>query len=146
MDGTYTKAGMMNGSHSNGVATSYGSYYNIVTLTAGTISGTGMTSGSASVDICPKNWNVPTSSQQQGIVANPSGYTIVYAGFYHNSSNEGAAGTRGFWWSKTINSSASAYYIQAYNGSLAVYSYSTGSSYGVAGARDVAKSLRCLAK
>ena len=118
------------------------SYYSFYTATAhwGTNS---VSSGSSSVDICPKGWRLPTlaeystlySSYNTGAKLVASPWYGVYSGnYYYGSFNDG--GSLGCYWSSTAVNSVSAYYL-----------YFGSSSAGVGNLDKVRGfAVRCVAK
>ena len=77
-------------------------WYNYAGATAGTI--IDMSNYfTATYDICPKNWRLPTDSEQSGIRSYTTAFSPVYGGFYNDGSLYDAA-TRGYWWSATAES------------------------------------------
>lgn len=119
------------------------SYYSFYTATAhwGT---TSVTSGSSSVDICPKGWRLPTQAEYQtltntyttGATLTISPFLGVYTGGYNNNShyNGGVAGR--YWTSSASSLDSSAY---------SLYFYSSGTNVGVNG-KNLGFSIRCVAK
>lgn len=126
---------MANGSHSDGVATSYGSYYNYMAASAGTATSS-VTSGEISQDICSKNWHLPSESQYATLVKNPAGFTMVHTGEYWN----GALGWPQLthFWTRSV-----------YNSTTVWSPYISGSSFW-AGYHDESRaygeSMRCISR
>ena len=91
------------------------SYYSFYTATAhwGTNS---VSSGSSSVDICPKGWRLPTQAEYNTLIGTyTTGSTLtaspwlgVYSGYYYNGSFYNG-GSYGYYWSSTVSSSYYAY-------------------------------------
>jgi len=101
---------------------SYGVYYNYASATANTIAGYN-NSTSATYDVCPKGWRLPTSVEQ-GTIGSSSGSTTyvsawlpVYAGIYRNASLMGAS-TNGSWWSSTSYANTMRRYMYYDSGEL----------------------------
>ena len=96
----------------NSSSTTIGVWYNYAAASAMTITGSSNT-GTQTYDICPKNWRLPTNSEQSGITSYVSAYSPVASGNYYNGSltNTGY----GYWWSST-SASASNRYILYFDG------------------------------
>ena len=120
------------------------SYYSWYTATAhwGTRS---VTSGSSSVDICPKGWRLPTqaefntlvSSYSTGATLTGSPFLGVYAGYYYDSSFVDGGSVGAYWSSTAYNSSSDAYTLD-FDSSNA---YVSSSFYKYCG-----DSIRCVMK
>ena len=97
------------------------SYYSWHTATAhwGTIS---VTSGSSSVDICPKGWRLPTQADFNTLIgtyntgnalaANP--FRGIYNGYYLSSTFYNNYANDGYYWSSTASTTNSAYLLDFY--------------------------------
>ena len=96
--------------------TGTGAWYNFAAASAGYITGSS-NSNANSYDICPKNWRMPTYSEQSGITSYSSAFSPIYGGYYNNGSLLNAT-TRGYWWSATAVGSTSRYYLYYSSGSL----------------------------
>ena len=106
---------------SDGNCDAYGTYYNWYTATGGNgkySTGTGVT---ATGDICPSGWHLPTgnssgefyalntainsgsTSSPSGLVGSPANF--VYSGYYYGSSagSRGSSGGEGVYWSSTVS-------------------------------------------
>ena len=143
---------------------SYGNYYNWYSATAG--NGTfSKSSGNTAGDLCPAGWTLPTSGSASmnfglldvalgGTGSNSSSSTtptgavmsaayrsypnnFLYSGYVYGSSVD-VRGSRGFYWSKSADSSDNAYYLIFGNGFVypSYYSYFKYSGF----------SVRCLAQ
>ena len=123
---TYTEARSLISSN-----TSYGGYYNYCAASAGTVCS--QTEMDATQDICPKDWRLPTNSEQSGITGYVSAFSPVLSGYYGNGSLYGT-GSGGGWWSATAYSSSYQYSLR-YDGS----SLYTNGSYKYRG-----YSVRCI--
>ena len=109
----------------------YGTYYNYVAATAGTITGSSNTT-EATQDICPKGWRLPTGQNggEQTLLTNgtwqswnttyQTAFNPVAAGYYFNESLYNS-GSYGRWWSSTASDTAVRYYLD-YNTSNGLYS------------------------
>lgn len=102
---------------------SYGTYYNYVAATAGTVTGSSNIT-EASQDICPKGWRLPTRNEQRSIGVGGtyvSTFTPVVAGYYLSGSLRDS-GTYGYWWSSTavVDATDNRYFLRhnASNGML----------------------------
>lgn len=86
----------------------YGSWYNYVAATAGTIYGSS-NSIDATYDICPASWRLPSNYEQSSITA----YKDIFnpqAGGHYGSQGAGADSiSLGIWWSATHYSGADRY-------------------------------------
>ena len=102
---SYTEARLLGSSN-----VSYGYYYNYCAATAGTICASSSTTR-ASYDICPKNWRLPTSSEQSGIAGTSytEAYSPVTSGFYNSGRLNNSF--YGFWWSSTALTDIFRYYL-----------------------------------
>ena len=124
---TYTEARSLISSN-----TSYGGYYNYCAASAGTVCSSS-SAQSASQDICPKGWRLPTSSEQSGIISYVSAFSPVYSGFYNDGSLNDT-GSNGYWWSATAYDSRYRYVLDYNSGSL-----DTGLRH-----KDYGYSVRCI--
>ena len=116
---TYTGKGWTNlcvheGTDNNGNPTVW---YNYSAATVGTIATKGANSTAATYDVCPKNWRLPTSSEQSGITSYTIAFSPVYGGNYDNGSLNYAT-TRGHWWSATASNARGRYRLYYNSGSL----------------------------
>ena len=93
--------------------TSYGGYYNYCAASAGSVCE--QTERDATQSICPKDWRLPTSSEQSGITGYVSAFSPVLSGLY-NIGTLSNTGSYGYWWSATAYDSNNQYYLY-YNGS-----------------------------
>ena len=130
---------------SNAYVDSDGGFYNWYTATAGT--GTqSMFSGNTTVSICPKGWRLPTSgssgefrtlynnyNSSSALRSNPVNFTL--SGAVHSNSRRDQG--YGYYWSSTVNSSSSAYYLNL-NISNAIPADYSSKFYGF--------SVRCIAR
>ena len=91
-------------------------WYNYAGATAGTI--IDMSNYfTATYDICPKNWRLPTDSEQSGITNYATAFSPVCGGNYINGSYA-VATTSGLWWSATASSTSDRCYLTYNSGSL----------------------------
>ena len=123
-----------------------GNFYQWNAATAGT--GGTITSQEATDSICPKGWQLPTSNNSNsgsfgGLVGSLNSTTMTQAPYYFNPSgyvNSGSlrlAGSYGYYWSSTADSSTSfAYYLYFASGRV---------DPSTNGLRYVGQSVRCLA-
>ena len=119
------------------------SYYSFYAATAhwGT---TSASSGSSSVDICPKGWRLPTQAElttlkntyTTGATLTKSPFLGVYAGYYNNSSFSSGV-SLGYYWSSTAGNSGSAYVLRFDSSGASVNNYLRNNGYAI---RCVAKS------
>ncbi|MBR3270232.1 hypothetical protein IKG07_03235 [Candidatus Saccharibacteria bacterium] len=93
-----------------------GCWYNYKAVSAGTISGSSVSSN-ASHDICPKGWRLPMISEQIGILSYASEYNPVVGGYYYNSNIYTT--NAGKYWSSTVSDSTHFYYM-GYDGNSMV--------------------------
>ena len=138
---------LYNGNNSDGTydSTYYGGYYSWAAAVART---TGLSSGSATTSICPKNWDLPTQAlyvnlKTKGTLSNYSNasaapYNFTYGG-YRNGSNFTSQTSRGDLWTAT-----------AYSSNYAYENYITSSSFATAGSGSTyykyyGRSVRCVA-
>ena len=94
-------------------------WYNYAAATAKTITGSS-NSTSATQDICPKSWRLPTSSEQSGITSYKDAYSPVAGGNYGGGSLFDTG--YGSWWSATAYNSTVRYGLGYGGGSLYTHS------------------------
>ena len=123
-------------------------WYNYAAATAGTITGN-INSDSASSDICPSGWQLPTKAQFSAIsesggtdhndfaVLTPY-FSPNYSGYYSNG-NLVASGEWGYWWSATIGSYTERNFMRASSSSTYGSNTAEGKAY-----RYYGMSLRCM--
>ena len=116
------------------------SYYSYAAATAGTNPSTD--GESATSDICPKGWRLPTQAEFNTLVSSystssaltGSPFLAVYGGYYYNSSFK-YGGSRGHYWSSTARSSSLVYGLN-FDSSSGANAGSNGKSRGF--------SVRCV--
>ena len=132
---------------SNAYVDSDGGFYTWRTATAGTGTQALSTNGqNTTVSICPKGWRLPTSgssgefrtlynnyNSSSALRSNPVNFTL--SGAVHNNSRRDQG--YGYYWSSTVNSSNSAYYLNL-NISNAIPADYSSKFYGF--------SVRCIAR
>ena len=109
-----------------------GAWYNYCAASAGEVC-QGSTAQSATQDICPAGWMLPTYDSFGGMaVASKVSFVPIYGGNYYNGSL-GNATTNGYWWSSTMHSSSPGYQYLLYysNGSMYPSYYSKQNGYYV---------------
>jgi uncharacterized protein (TIGR02145 family) len=95
--------------HNSNNATN-GVWYNYVAATAGTITGASNTT-SASQDICPAGWRLPTDTEQSSILD----YTSAFSPVAGNRYDRGVIGEQlnyGYWWSNVAFDSQFRYFLR----------------------------------
>ena len=95
--------------------TTYGTWYNYYSATAGTIS-TDNSAENATQDICPSGWRLPTNSEFSSITSYASTFSPVVGGRYINGTLEAAYG---YWWSSTVASGYNRYALRYIGSSMA---------------------------
>ncbi|MCR5700500.1 MAG: InlB B-repeat-containing protein [Candidatus Saccharibacteria bacterium] len=75
-----------------------GAWYNFCAASAGQVCSQAQTT--ATQDICPANWHLPSNSQQSGLASYAASFLPVYGGFYIDGTLNNATG-RGEWWAAT---------------------------------------------
>lgn len=116
------------------------SYYSFATATAGVNPST----SNIEYDICPKNWQLPSSTNYNelksiypnGISQVAAPFLAVYAGMYGGDSFNGYDSARGFYWTATGFNNESAYTLDFYAGASAVNT----------GPKARGRSVRCIFK
>ena len=78
-------------------------YYNYVAASAKTILGKS-NEATATQDICPKNWRLPTRTEQSSILNYRDEYGPVMGGYYYQGSIGGSG--LGHWWASTADSAS----------------------------------------
>jgi len=113
-------------------SSTYGAYYNYAAVSAGSVTGSSNTT-TATSDICPKGWRMPTNTEQSAILGDVSIFNPSKEGFWYNKSfnNNNAGG----WWSSVASNATSRYYLR-YESALSVYNPSSGRYLGI--------SVRCM--
>lgn len=134
--------------------TTYGYWYNYCAATAGEIcqASTGWNT-SATQDICPRNWRLPTTTEAQAIapqsdpddenwpVADPTYVSVfnpVLGGLYSGGL---LSGSNGFWWTNTANNSVPTQAMTfGYNGIGLYYNF----QFGYSTQRSQGVYIRCI--
>ena len=106
-------------------SSTYGAWYNYVAVTAGTISGDNNRT-SATKDICPSGWHLPTVDEFSLITSYKGIFSPVHGGFYSSGSLVNDS-RYGYWWSNSQYGSDSRsvlYYIDGSFGTASGNRYS----------------------
>ncbi len=101
----------------NSNSDSTGVWYNYVAATAGTITGSS-NSNSATQDICPAGWRLPTRAEMSGITSYVSAFSPVYGGHYRTGQIYNS--NRGNMWSSDAYTGVNRYYLTYYSGALSM--------------------------
>ncbi|MBQ9180948.1 hypothetical protein IJ135_02545, partial [Candidatus Saccharibacteria bacterium] len=118
----------------NGLATAtqIGAWYNYAAATGGTITGSSNTE-TATYDICPKNWHIPTTTSP-GSIYDVSSYATAFSpvvgGFYHQGYLHDAK-VYGGWGSVVAYNSTTRSDLQYRDGSLSGYIFDRGGGFYV---------------
>ena len=106
--------------YASGLKNKVGVYYNYCAASAGQICMDSNSGTSATTDICPKGWRLPTgggSGEFKSLYGQYNNYTTFktafhasLSGFFYDSSMI-AQGSDGYWWSSTYGSSTNMYYL-----------------------------------
>lgn len=127
-DNSYTVAEIHEGTGDQG------NWYNYCSATAEEICDSSNTS--ATQDICPKGWRLPTLAEQTSITGtsqnsysttNVATFNAVAAGYYYSGSLH-SSGSSGNWWSSTANGTALRFSLRYYT-SNGLYSGSNSNLY-----------------
>ncbi|MCR5700300.1 MAG: hypothetical protein K6G49_02625 [Candidatus Saccharibacteria bacterium] len=94
--------------------TQLGAWYNYCATSAG--QSCSQTMQSATQDICPANWHLPSEAQFNSISSYGSNLSVFPGGYYNNGSIT-AVGIIGYWWSATAHWRNDQYYLFALSSS-----------------------------
>lgn len=107
----------------------YGVWYNYAAASAMSVTGSN-NPNTATQDICPAGWRLPTNSEQTSINSNStSTYSPVVGGLY--SGGILGSDSYGYWWASTSNNNATNRYYTRWNGSNLVLYNNMLRSYGL---------------
>ncbi len=137
--------------YQSGTLSTNGVYYSFTAATAGAATSSvtsGEVGGTNGNSVCPKGWMLPTNSEysnmlsKAGIGNNSTGstkirnapYSFPYAGYVRNGSLRDV-GSNGYYWSRTVGNSDSAYRLNFYSSAVVMGN----------GARYLGFSVRCVA-
>ena len=121
--GGWTNLCVHEGTDNNGNPTVW---YNYSAATVGTIATTNANTTTATYSICPREWRLPTNSEQSGITSYITAFNPIYGGQYVNGSLNNTL-TSGMWWSSSTADGGHGRYSLSYNSDN--LSTSSGSRY-----------------
>ncbi|MDO4508045.1 MAG: FISUMP domain-containing protein [Candidatus Saccharibacteria bacterium] len=123
-----------------------GNYYNYCTATAGEIcydATDSLTQNSATQDICPAGWRLPTYEEAVSLggavtengINSASKFSPIYSGRVNYNDSLLYVGTMGNWWTSTAQDDTNRWYMGYYNGNLRTTGYYN---------RGYGTSVRCI--